>query len=102
MKAGNYKLKIAKNVIYALIFLVIDIYYWCQIPKGRAIWILAVGFAVFTVSRILDIIHDINESRVIKATGEPQGTPSRLSLIMDFCGCTVLIGCFILLCCNIF
>ena len=65
MKPRNYKLQITKNIILALCFLVLDIHYWCQISKDSAIWILAVGFAIFTISRILDIIHDINESRVI-------------------------------------
>lgn len=101
MKAKNYKLQITKNIILALCFLVLDVYYWSQIPKDRAIWILAVGFAIFTVSRILDIIHDINESKVLKTMGEPQGTQNRLSLIMDFCGCAVLIVCFIIFCCSI-
>ena len=102
MKPRNYKLQITKNIILALCFLVLDIHYWCQISKDSAIWILAVGFAIFTISRILDIIHDINESRVIKAIGEPQGTQNQLSLILDFCGCAVLIVCFIILCCSIF
>ena len=102
MKPRNYKLQITKNIILALCFLVLDIHYWCQISKDSAIWILAVGFAIFTISRILDIIHDINESRVIKAIGEPQGTQNQLSLILDFCCCAVLIVCFIILCCSIF
>ena len=102
MKPKNYKLQITKNIILALCFLVLDIHYWCQISKDSAIWILAVGFAIFTISRILDIIHDINESRVIKTIGEPQGTQNQLSLILDFCGCAVLIVCFIILCCSIF
>ena len=62
MKPRNYKLQITKNIILALCFLVLDVHYWCQISKDSAIWILAVGFAIFTISRILDIIHDINES----------------------------------------
>ena len=102
MKPRNFKLQITKNIILALCFLVLDVYYWCQISKDSAIWILAVGFTIFTISRILDIIHDINESRVIKAIGEPQGTQNQLSLILDFCGCAVLIVCFIILCCSIF
>ena len=102
MKPKNYKLQIAKNIIYAFCFLALDVYYWCQISEDRAIWILAVGFAIFTISRILDILHDMNEAKVIKAMGEPQGAQNRLSLILDFCGCAVLIVCFILLCCNLF
>ena len=78
MKPRNYKLQIAKNIIYSFCFLAIDIYYWCQIPKDRAIWIMAVGFAIFTIARIFDVIRDINESRVIKAIGEPQGAQNRL------------------------
>ena len=102
MKPRNNKLQIAKNIIYAFCFLAIDIYYWCQIPKDRAIWIMAVGFAIFTIARIFDVIRDINESRVIKTIGEPQGAQNRLSIILDFCGCAVLIVCFIILCCSIF
>ena len=102
MKSRNYKLQITKNIILALCFLVLDVYYWCQISKDSAIWILAVGFAIFSVSRILDIIHDINEAKVIKAIGESQRIQNRTSLILDFCGCAVLIVCFILLCCNLF
>ena len=102
MKPRNYKLEIAKNIIYAFCFLAIDIYYWCQIPKDSSIWILAVGFAIFTVSRILDAMHDINEAKVIKGMGELQYTQNRLSLFLDFCGCAVLIVCVILLCCNLF
>ena len=102
MKPRNYKLVITKNVITALCFIVLDIYFWCLASKDNSIWILAVGFAIFTVSRILDIVHDINESRVYKALGEPQGPQNRVSLILDFCGCAVLIVCFIILCCNLF
>ena len=102
MKSRNYKLQITKNIILALCFLVLDVYYWCQISKDSAIWILAVGFAIFSVSRILDIIHAINESRVYESIGEPQGAQNRLSLILDFCGCAVLTVCFIILCCSIF
>lgn len=102
MKPRNYRLQITKNIILALCILVLDIYYWCQISKDSAIWILAVGFAIFAISRILDIIHDINESRVIKTIGEPQDAQNQLSLILDFCGCAVLIVWFIILCCSIF
>ena len=101
MKPRNYKLQITKNIILALCFLILDIYYWCQISKDSAISILAVGFAIFAISRILDIIHDINESRVLKTMGEQQGTRNQLSLILDFCGCAVLVVCFIILCCSI-
>ena len=102
MNQRDYKLQIARNVILALCFLVLDVYYWCQISEDSAIWILAVGFAIFTVSRILDIIHDINESRVVKTMGEPQAARNQLSFILDFCGCAILVVCFIIMCCNIF
>lgn len=102
MKQRNYKLQIAKDIILALCFCVLDIYYWCQLSKHRSIWILAVGFAIFTISHILDVKHDIDESRVFAENGKPQVSQNRLSLILDFCGCAVLIVCFIIMCCELF
>lgn len=102
MKPKNYKLQIAKNIIYAFCFLVLDIYYWCQIPKDRAIWILAIGFAIFTIARILDIIHNYRESKVFVTQKELPVKQTRFSLILDFFGCAVLVVCFIILCFSIF
>lgn len=102
MKQRNYKLPIAKDVTMALCIGVLDIYFWCQIFEDKSIWILAVGFAFFTVSHILDIIHDIKECRVFNEEGELQRRQNRLSLIIDICGCAVLIIWFIIMCCDIF
>jgi len=105
MKPKNYKLQIARNILFAMCFIVLDIYYWCQVTKDRAIWILAVEFAIFTIARIVDIIHDIIESRVVdnaQQLGKHQEKQNRLSFILDCCGCASLIACFIFLYCIIF
>jgi len=86
-------------------FIVLDIYYWCQITKDRTIWILAIVFAIFAIARIIDIRHDIIESRVVvnaQQMGKPQEKQNRLPFILVCCGCASLIACFIFLCCNIF